>query len=54
MKKVKSSISVVFGIIPNVYSLLVKVFYIMCTGNRVRVRKDCPINTQLRGHTSTF
>ena len=54
MKKVKSSISMVFGLIPNIHSLLVEQFYTMRTGNGLRMRRKHPISTQPRGHTSTF
>ena len=42
MKKVKLSISMVFGPIPNIHSLLVVTIYIMRTGNRMRICKKLP------------
>jgi len=38
-EEVKSSISMVFGLIPNIYSLLV---YVMCTGHGMRMCKGPP------------
>ena len=53
-QKAQSHISMVFGLIPNIHSLLVEQFYTMRTGNCLRMRRKHPISTQPRGHTSTF
>ena len=42
MRKAKSSISMVFGPILNIHSLLVVTIYIMRTGNRMRMWKKPP------------
>ena len=51
MKKVKSSISMMFGPIPNIYSLVVYI-HVLRTRNSMRMCKKIPVNTQPRGHTS--
>ena len=53
MKKVKSSISMIFGPIPNIYSLVVYI-HVMRARNSMRMHKKIPVNTQPHGHTSTF
>ena len=53
LKKVKSSISMMFGPIPNIYSLVVYI-HVMRTRNSMRMHKKIPVNTQLRDYTSTF
>ena len=51
MKKVKSSISMMFGPIPNIYSLVVYI-HVMRTRNNMCMHKKIPLNTQPHDHTS--
>ena len=45
--------SMMFGPIPNIYSLLVYM-HVMHIIYNMRLHKKIPVNTQPHGHTSTF